>query len=191
MSVYTKNGDEGFTRRIDGQSIRKCDPRIEALGAVDELNSMLGLCVCKARQAEFSAQAELMLKLQNELFLIGTQLTVAGTKYAAGLIDEVPEKSVTLMEKQIDEIFEELGPLESFILPAGCELTCQLHVARTLCRRAERAVAAMQQEVPKIPPIIIRYLNRLSDLLFTLARQANHYAGIDDTNWHRDKNVTN
>ncbi len=185
MSIYTKNGDEGFTRRIDGESISKCDPRIEAVGAVDELNSNIGLCACIARQAEQDAQAKLLGKFQEELFVIGTHLTTSGTAYAAGVTQTVPQKSIAAMEEQIDEIWAQLGPLKSFILPGGCELACHLHVARTLCRRAERAVAAMQQRDGQVSPVILRYLNRLSDLLFALARQANAVAGLSDVEWHK------
>ena len=188
MSIYTKNGDDGFTQRIDGESVRKCHPRIETIGAVDELNSFLGLCLCKALQAELPDQAKLLGKLQNELFIIGTQITTAGTEFAIGVTDEVPENSIAYMEDMIDKIWEELGPLESFILPGGCELACHLHVGRTLCRRAERAIAAMQQEVPEIPSIILRYLNRQSDLLFALARQVNKIAGLDEAKWKRNGN---
>ncbi len=185
MGIYTRNGDDGFTQRIDGQSVSKCDPRIEAIGAVDELNSVLGLCVCKARQAQLGQQAELLLNMQNELFVIGTHITVVGTHYAAGLADHVPEKSVAVMEDTIDSIWAELGPLESFIVPGGCELACYLHLGRTICRRAERAIARMQKEVPEIPTIILRYLNRQSDLLFALARQVNQIVGQSETAWKR------
>lgn len=188
MSIYTKNGDEGFTERIDGEPLRKCDPRIEAIGAVDELNSVLGLCLCKAAQASLPDQAKLLGKLQNELFLIGTHITTAGTQYAAGRTDQISENNIAYMEDMIDKIWDELGPLESFILPGGSELACHLHVGRTLCRRAERAVVAMQQEVSEIPPIILCYLNRQSDLLFALARQVNKITGLDETKWNRNGN---
>jgi len=178
MKIYTKAGDDGFTHRADGRRVRKCDALIEAVGAVDELHAHIGLC---EQAASGGAVAEALSAVQEELFAVSALLAQAssGGKPVVALAPAAVER----MEAAIDEIWSELGELKHFILPGGCELACRLHVARTVCRRAERAVAAAVERETRIPKIVFVYLNRLSDLLFALARKANQDAGVEDRTW--------
>jgi len=179
MKLYTRAGDDGFTTRLGGKRVHKSDITIEALGTVDELNAHLGLCVQSAEAAKQDEIRDALAPLQNELLVIGTLL-------ATGEVNSVPsatldDSAVRRMERQIDAICAKLPELKQFILQGGCELSCRLHVARTVCRRAERTVVAASEAGTKIPALGLCYLNRLSDLLFTLARLANHNAGAGKT----------
>lgn len=192
MALYTKAGDKGYTvlPSADGQTsvrLRKNDPRLMAMGALDELNAAIGLCVVEARRAEGGRVAKTLLRIQDELFRIGAMLAAIATGSTPEVRVERP--AVTRMEKQIDAAWQRLGALDHFVLPGGCELAARLHVARTVARRAERAaVAALDVSLHSRKSnthsaVIARYLNRLSDLLFALARQANRDAGLDDVIW--------
>jgi len=174
MAIYTGKGDDGSTRRLGGGRVRKDDPSIEAVGAIDELNAHLGLCLAcgGSGQAGLSRAIE---PVQSELFAIGSALSV-GTGQPAG--EFIGESAVRRLESQIDATASALPELKGFVLPGGCELACRLHVARAVCRRAERAVAALAGG--GFLPVILPYLNRLGDLLFVLARQANRDAGLGD-----------
>ena len=177
MTIYTKVGDNGHTTLPDGSTVGKDHPRIAAIGSVDELNAQIGLCMAAdgARSGLFS---QAFATLQAELFVLGADLASA-TKTL-----RLTDMMVARMEKQIDEIFSLLPPLHNFILPTGCELACRLHVARTVSRRAERILAAAQHAQSPVEPLMMRYLNRLSDLLFALARLANREAGGEEQIWH-------
>ncbi len=177
MAIYTKVGDQGMTRFPDGQMLSKTDPRVGALGAIDELNSHLGLCLQAARTAALEDVVQALEPLQGELMALGAKLVGAAPPQAPG------DASVTRMERQIDAIWAKVGPLTHFVLPGGAEAACRLHVARTVCRRAERAFVAAAGEQAPAGALPLRYLNRLSDLLFTLARLANHLAGEKEILW--------
>ena len=177
MQLYTKDGDDGLTRRGDGQRIGKDSPCIEAVGASDELNVQIGLCFRAAEQAGQVEIAEVLAPLQAELFGLGALLSTAEADVKPS------DPAVERMERQIDAMCAKLPKLASFILPGGCELACRLHVARAVCRRAERRVVALAQAGTKLPPVVLRYLNRLGDLLFAAARMANHNAGVEETVW--------
>lgn len=170
--VYTKSGDAGETSLVDGSRVSKADLRVTAYGEVDEVNSWLGL----ARVGLLDAQLDDALgKIQNELFIVGADL-------ASPLTIQVPrvdETHVTELEKLIDSLLEELDPLREFILPGGTELGAMLHLARTVARRAERVIVAMAAQT-EINQHTLIYLNRLSDLLFVMARVANHRAGVPE-----------
>ncbi|WP_445679021.1 cob(I)yrinic acid a,c-diamide adenosyltransferase [Radicibacter daui] len=175
--IYTRGGDRGETSLGDGSRVAKDSLRVAAYGDIDELNAVLGLAICEAA-ADAAFVADLS-RLQNDLFDLGADLCVpqSSEERAEG---EAPRKSrlrirpdqVTALEAWIDRVNEALPPLTSFILPGGTRLAAQLHVARTVCRRAERAVAALAR-AETVNPAALEYVNRLSDLLFVLARAAN------------------
>ncbi|MBI4866282.1 MAG: cob(I)yrinic acid a,c-diamide adenosyltransferase [Candidatus Wallbacteria bacterium] len=186
MKIYTKTGDDGTTGLFGGDRLPKSSARIEAYGTVDELNSALGVARAGLQATDNAGLASIDLQLeriQNELFHLGAELATAPAK-----LGELPpasrlaEGAERWMEDAIDRACEELGPIRAFILPGGTAPAAQLHVARTLCRRAERVVVALAAAEP-VPATHLLYLNRLSDLLFTLARLANHRAGLEETKW--------
>ena len=181
MPIYTRTGDEGFTIRPGGRRVRKSDPCVAAVGAVDELNSHIGLCLQASAAAEQAPVREALEPLPAELLLVGAALAAAGTDQRTGV--SVDEAAVRRMEGQIDEIWAKLPALSHFILPVGCELACRLHVARTVCRRAERAAVAAEDSGCRLAEIVLGYLNRLSDLLFALSRLANAGAGVEERVW--------
>jgi cob(I)alamin adenosyltransferase len=168
MKIYTKTGDDGSTGLVGGARVNKDDPRIESLGAVDELNAACGLASVIADEKLLA----MLRAIQNELFNLGAQL--------AGSPDLLAERSIARLESEIDAADAILPPLKNFILPGGSELAARLHLARTICRRAERLLVALPA-----PPAAIKYLNRLSDWLFVHARLANHLSGIADIPWTR------
>lgn len=181
MTIYTKTGDEGFTRRATEQRVRKNDPVIEASGAIDELNSLLGWCLRAAGDVKAGAICEALEPVQHELLAAGALLAAAGAPTKPPVA--ISMDAIARMERQIDAAWAQMPELTQFILPGGCELACRLHLARTVCRRAERRLAAAIAAETRTPPIIMKYLNRLSDLLFALARLANHQAGQAEKVW--------
>jgi cob(I)alamin adenosyltransferase len=174
--IYTKGGDRGETSLGDGSRVAKDDLRVTAYGDVDELNAVLGLAICEAD----AALAVGLSRLQNDLFDLGADLCVPQSPEEMPPEKDSPGKSrlrirpdqVTALESWIDRVNEALPPLTSFILPGGTRLAAQLHVARTVCRRAERAMVALAR-AQTLNPAALHYINRLSDLLFVLARAAN------------------
>lgn len=178
--IYTKVGDDGWTLRGDGQKVPKSDPRIEAGGAIDELNAHLGLCLCQAGADKAGAVAGALEGVQEELMTLGSML--AGAIAPSNGQRALDETTLQRMEHQIDVASAALPELHRFLVPWGSELACRLHVARTVCRRAERAVVAATHR-DGLPPILIKYLNRLSDLLFMLVREANQQAGLAEEPW--------
>jgi cob(I)alamin adenosyltransferase len=175
--IYTRGGDRGETSLGDGSRVSKLDPRIGVFGTVDELNSCVGLALAAGPPAEVR---EVLARVQNELFDVGADISVP---YAVG--DgrlRVEQASIDELERLCDRFNAELPELRSFVLPGGDELAARLHVARAVCRRAERDALAAAQEVD-LNPLVLVYLNRLSDLLFILARFANASAGRDEPLW--------
>jgi len=185
MTIYTKTGDTGKTCQIDGEMVSKASPRIEAVGTVDELSSHLGLCTSGAGKENLQNLADVLVKIQNELFTIGAQLASAGTPLFGTLGDTIDNTSIKWMEKQIDDGMKSVGELTEFILPGGTELAARFHVTRTVSRRAERTVVSLIESGIEIRPIILQYLNRLGDLLFVFARLANKQGGFKDVVWTR------
>jgi cob(I)alamin adenosyltransferase len=178
MKIYTRSGDRGETGLFGGGRVPKDDVRVAAYGEVDELNAALGL----ARAAGVGALDALCQRLQDELFTVGAVLaTPRGTKADAHIPHLGPEW-VTALERSIDELEAELPPQTHFILPGGAPGSAALHFARTVCRRAERRVVPLLRE-GTVDEAILRYLNRLSDLLFVMARAVNHRAGLQDVPW--------
>jgi cob(I)alamin adenosyltransferase len=177
--IYTKSGDQGETGLGDGTRIPKDASRIEAIGDVDELNAVLGLVVANCPDCPESA---LLRSIQNDLFDVGTDLCVPPTAgEEAGKRLRVAATQVQRLEQAIDRLNEKLQPLNSFILPGGMPAAAWLHLARTVCRRAERAVVTLMR-TEKVNDQVMIYLNRLSDLLFVLARVAND-GGKGDVLW--------
>jgi cob(I)alamin adenosyltransferase len=187
MKIYTKTGDDGSTGLAGGARVSKSDPQIESYGTVDELNAALGLAA--ADVAALGATEGALTKVQNELFVIGAILAMppAGSPSPSRTPPpELAESSITRLEAEIDAAQKKVPPLTQFILPGGSEAAARLHLARTICRRAERRVVALAESNPTAaPPLIIKYLNRLSDWLFVQARLANHLAGVKDVPWER------
>ncbi len=180
MKIYTKTGDKGETSLFGGQRVWKDDLRIDAYGTVDELNSILGIVICEVKSEELKA---LIKSIQNDLFTLGSDLaTPLNRENKNFVIPRVEEKFVTRTEELIDEFDNQLHELKNFILPGGSKGSSLLHVARSVCRRAERNVIALSKSV-EIGEYIPVYLNRLSDLLFVLARFENHINGTHETNW--------
>ncbi len=175
--IYTRGGDAGETSLGDGSRVQKTDPRIEAYGTVDELNSAVGLVLAAAPPAEMVAWLE---RVQNELFDLGADLSVPIDDTRERL--RVTDDQVAWLEGACDTVNDRLEPLRSFVLPGGTEVASRLHLARTVCRRAERLAVALSQESP-VNPAALAYLNRLSDLLFILARGANADAGVGEPLW--------
>jgi len=180
MKIYTKTGDEGKTSLFGGERVLKDDVRIEAYGTTDELNALLGLVLSESLTAEIT---NLLIQIQNDLFIVGAELaTPKESKKGKSIIPELGEESIKILENKIDEIEEKLPPLKSFILPSGTKSASLLHFGRTICRRAERLVVKLTKEV-EINNSVIKYLNRLSDLLFVLARYENIRTSTVEVEW--------
>jgi cob(I)alamin adenosyltransferase len=181
MKIYTKTGDAGSTGLFGGGRVPKDDPRVEAYGSVDELNAFIGL----ARAAEPMPRIdEVLVPVQRDLFAIGALLATPDREKMAQHLEKarIDDARIRDLERAIDDADSELEPLRSFILPGGSPKAAALHVARTVCRRAERHVVRLQHDV-ELPPLAVIYLNRLSDLLFTLARLANRRGGTGEVTW--------
>lgn len=177
-SIYTKTGDAGETSLFGGGRVGKDDARVEAYGDVDELNSTLGV----ARAAGLGSVDPLAGELQAQLFTVGAVLATPSDSKAAHHVPAVDLAWVAAMERAIDTFDGELAPLASFILPGGTPAAAALHLARTVCRRAERRVVPLARARAVTADVVV-YLNRLSDLLFTMARVVNHRSGVADTAW--------
>ena len=179
--IYTRAGDRGETSLGDGRRVRKTDPRIEAYGTVDEVNSLVGLALAGPLPEEFRPWLE---EVQNDLFDLGADLSVPLEDERERL--RVTEAQVQRLEELCDRVNESLEPLKSFVLPGGSEAAARLHVARAACRRAERLAVALAEDA-SVSPDALSYLNRLSDLLFILARAANAEAGVPEPLWKPGK----
>jgi len=179
MKIYTKTGDSGETSLFDQTRVAKSDPRVEAYGEVDELNACLGMVRAMTANGDI---ADMIETLQRDLFALGARLADPSTKIAARVTKAaVAGEQVERLEQTIDRLETELPPLQRFILPGGTPAGAALHLARTVCRRAERRVVALGRD--EVEPIVIVYVNRLSDLLFVMARAVNHRASVPETEW--------
>jgi len=178
VKIYTRTGDSGETSLFDGTRTRKDDARVEAYGDVDELNAWLGLVRAAPLDAVVGAE---ITAIQRDLFALGAQLADPGDKLAPRVGKAViADAHVTRLEQLIDRFEETLPPLRRFILAGGTPAAAALHVARTVCRRAERRIVSLQ---PPVDSVLVRYVNRLSDLLFVLARAVNQHAEVHDVEW--------
>lgn len=179
MKIYTKTGDDGHTGLFGGERVLKDDQRVEAYGSVDETNASLGV----ARAAGLSPDVDATLeRIQAQLFVLGAELATPADHRSRLRLPLLDGADVTALEHDIDRLEAGLPPLTSFVLPAGTAAASALHHARTVCRRAERRVVAIQGPAGLRSEIVI-YLNRLSDLLFVMARHENHAAGVADVAW--------
>ena len=180
MKIYTRTGDSGETGLFDGTRVSKADPRVAAYGEVDELNAWLGLARASGLDDELSGMLE---QIQRDLFALGSRLADPQHRIAARVTKaQVGGGDIERLEGWIDRLDAGLPPLRRFILAGGSPAGAALHVARTVCRRAERAVVGLGRAEPQDPEAIV-YLNRLSDLLFVMARAANHRAGAPEIEW--------
>jgi cob(I)alamin adenosyltransferase len=181
MKIYTKTGDDGTTALFGGGRVSKHEMRVSAYGDVDELNSAIGAAMSVAPT---DLEHELLQSVQRDLFAIGGQLATPDPQAVRRALTkaEIDEGRIAQMERVMDRAEALLPPLGSFILPGGSPKAAAFHVARTVCRRAERSAVALGHHEP-VPPVILVYLNRLSDLLFMLARVANDRAGTPDPTW--------
>ena len=177
--VYTKTGDDGTTGLGTGQRISKDSPRIEAYGTVDELSSQIGVALAAGVHDPVASE---LRTIQNELFHLGSDLCVPEEDKKRTPVPRIEERHVLALETLMDRLSKELSPLENFILPGGSPAAAALHVARTVCRRAERRVLSLAQR-ESIGTQVIPYLNRLSDALFVMARYENRRSGSADTLW--------
>lgn len=180
--IYTRTGDSGLTSLVGGQRVPKPDMRIETYGTVDELNATIGLAIVSAReQAALDWLARILLRVQHELFNLGSILATlpedVGEKQP-----RVTDREIAQLEAEIDQANTTLAPLRSFVLPGGCRVNADLHLARTVCRRAERLVCALAG-TESVPEEAIRYLNRLSDALFVWSRAASRDLGAEEVLW--------
>jgi cob(I)alamin adenosyltransferase len=180
--IYTKTGDKGETALVGGQRVRKDAPRIEGYGTVDELNSFVGLaCVTAERDPRTEPLARILLRVQHELFNLGSILATL-PEDAGPQQPRVTETEIRQLEAEIDHMNKELPALRSFVLPGGSELNAQLHVCRTICRRAERLLVALARE-EQVPGDAVPYLNRLSDALFVWSRWVNLQLEVPELLW--------
>jgi cob(I)alamin adenosyltransferase len=180
--LYTRSGDLGETALFGGGRVPKDHPRVEAYGSVDELNSTLGVAVSFLRQRRIAAALQ---SVQNELFNIGSELaSESGPKAEKGRLFVDPEGKIGALERLIDEYDAKVPPLRTFVLPSGSQAGALLHLARGVCRRAERAVVRLSRQEDVNPHLVV-YLNRLSDLLFVLARYVNRAARRPETPWRK------
>ncbi len=176
MKLYTRSGDDGSTGLFGGPRVSKCDARVAAYGEVDETNAAIGVALAGCIDMQIAGR---LSEIQADLFVVGAELaTPQGHKPPNAITDA----QVTQLERWIDEASDETNPLRTFVLPGGTSLAAALHLARTVCRRAERAVVSLSQQEAISGPVVI-YLNRLSDLLFAWARLANHRANVPDIPW--------
>lgn len=193
--VYTKKGDRGTTRLVGGQEVKKADLRIEAYGTVDELNAFVGTCrvtLAESASAFDSARKEQLGRLEASLHRVQHELFNLGSILATLPEDVHPKQprvtdaEVTRLESEMDACGANLKPLRSFVLPGGSRLNAELHVARTVCRRAERLCVALAR-TDAVDPLAIAYLNRLSDAFFVWSRWASHVLGADEQLWEPDE----
>jgi cob(I)alamin adenosyltransferase len=174
MKIYTKFGDKGKTSLIGGAIVPKNSPRVEAYGSVDELNATLGVAIAFSDSEGLKSS---LLRIQRDLFVIGAGLATKGARPK-----QLPPSRIEALEKEIDALWAELPPLNHFILPGGSRTASLLHLARTICRRAERNIIALSQK-EAVPPESITYMNRVGDLLFAQARHVNYKKKVPDALW--------
>jgi cob(I)alamin adenosyltransferase len=188
VTIYTRTGDAGDTSLFGGTRVSKSDARVDAYGEVDELNALLGVACAslssvsaRADEAAFADLGGAIVRIQRDLFALGARLADPGDRISPRVTKAIlQDADVERLEQLIDRLELDLPPLAHFILPGGAEPGAALHLARTVCRRAERRMVALQ---PAVHELLIRYVNRLSDLLFVMARWVNHRAGAPEHEW--------
>ncbi|MBI5324368.1 MAG: cob(I)yrinic acid a,c-diamide adenosyltransferase [Ignavibacteriae bacterium] len=181
MKIYTKTGDDGTTGLFSGERVLKSSLRVEAYGTVDELNTILGII---ASNNPDNKLVEPVRRIQNLLFNLGSDLATPEHSKMGNKIERIKIDDIEWLEKIIDEFEIELPVLKNFILPGGSAVSAYFHNARTVCRRAERLVVRLSHE-ETVNDVLIKFINRLSDLFFVMARFANHLSGIEDIKWEK------
>lgn len=182
--IYTKTGDKGETRLSDGSQVKKSNIRINAYGTVDELNAQMGLlCASLPQKLTTERLVQMIRRIQNELFDVGAELSTPGIMDSSKSWT-IPKEAVDRLEAEIDHMNSHLAPLMNFILPAGSPCIAQAHVARTVCRRSERIMVELNHQ-ESIRPLMIQYVNRLSDWLFVYSRYLNHLLGQSEILWEQ------
>ena len=181
MKIYTRTGDDGTTGLFGGRRVSKADARVEAYGTVDELNAALGVALASDQSSDLAWLRDVLLSIQRDLFVLGADLATPRGEESSYL-PRIEDAHVQALERAIDSAEARLTPLRNFILPGGPAPAAQLHLARTICRRAERAGVHLSA-TQDVGPIPIRYLNRLADLLFVLARAAARAQGAPEVEW--------
>jgi cob(I)alamin adenosyltransferase len=183
MPIYTKNGDQGFTRLADGQDLLKSDVRLAAIGDVDELNSFIGLLICKVPED----LTQKLIKIQQSLFVLGAHVATDSKEYL-GNMKLISMQDIVSIEEMIDEMDAQLDPMRFFILPGGHETIAIAQITRTVCRRAERSLIQWAKPIKNEDyAISIVYLNRLSDYLFMMCRLLHKTLGVPETPWNSGK----
>lgn len=180
IKIYTKTGDQGKTSLIGGTKVPKSSIRIEAYGTIDELNSFIGLT---SDLISHEHSKTILKEIQDRLFTIGSSLACDPDKEPLLKIPDLKEADIEMLEKEIDKMTGDLTAMKSFILPGGHTAISTAHVTRCVCRRAERICVNMQEQEIFVDPLVIKYLNRLSDYLFVLARFIGHLLGVEDMPW--------
>lgn len=192
MKIYTRTGDKGETSLYTGQRVPKNDPTIEAIGTVDETNSAIGVALAMMpRDAKFSTIREQLETIQHALFDVGASIATPRTKAATGKLEKTrfDEEATHRLEKWMDSFEDQLAPLKSFILPGGQSAGAMLHLARSICRRAERLILPLNLQADVSDSVLV-YLNRLSDYLFMVSRVVNHMMDCPETLWEHHKGLT-
>ncbi len=180
IKIYTKTGDLGKTSLIGGTKVPKSHIRIDTYGTVDELNSWIGVVGDYASDAHTKS---ILREIQDRLFTVGSSLACDPDKEPLMKIPDLKESDITLLEREIDHMNDVLAPMKFFVLPGGNLAVSQTHIARCVCRRAERCCVNMQEQEIFVEPLVIKYLNRLSDYLFVLSRYFSHQLGIQEIPW--------
>ncbi len=178
MALYTGRGDKGETDLMGGPRVRKDHPRVVALGEVDELNAALGVVIASLGEGEI---ADLLLKVQNDLFTVGAELSLSPEGRPVKRFNPLQPSRVGWLEDAIDRLAKEIGPQRAFVLPGGIEGAAFLHFARSVCRRVERRLVSLSSE-QSLNPQVLRYVNRLSSLLYAFALKVNKDAGVEERN---------
>lgn len=181
MKIYTRTGDDGTTGLFGGGRVPKSHPRVQAMGAVDETNASIGL-ICSVLPSELDSLHSLLINIQHELFVLGADIATPEDSRAS--VPRIGQNEIDALENAIDDWQSSLTPLQYFILPGGTQAASMLHLARAICRRAERCLSENLDSISS-SSYILKYLNRLSDLLFVLARRANHDIGTPDVRWEQ------
>jgi len=178
--IYTKTGDKGTTSLIGGTKVPKSHLRIEAYGTIDELNSYVGLC---RDLLDDNKSRDFLQEIQDRLFTIGSSLACDPIKEPKIRIPDLHDADIIILEKEMDQMNEKIPPMKSFILPGGHPIISQIHIARCVCRRSERCCVRLEQDSKEVEPIILKYLNRLSDYLFVLARYIALQLTVEEIAW--------
>jgi len=179
MKIYTGFGDKGNTALFGGKSVRKDNPRVEAYGSLDELNSIIG--VLRAQNSDRDID-HLLEQIQNQIFVCGSEIATPDPKKTQNFDNQITESEIKFLEQHIDRLSSHLAPLKNFILPAGCQASALAHWARTVCRRAERQLVTLTSDTGIRNDLLV-YINRLSDLLFIIARYENKLKQTNDVAW--------